>query len=127
MLKRWFGRRRAPDTLHVGGVVFLREQDGAPEQDLKQELVNLFQQRSDVNAAYLVTVSYQGRPEPSIALCITGVPGTSRAEIANAVSTIFARMFVVQEHLDIMFPSGVQEAQLEQVATPFFVRRSGPY
>ncbi len=127
MLKRWFGRRRAPDTLHVEGVAFLREQDGAPEQDLKRELVKLFEQRADVNAAYLVAVRYQGRPDHSIALCITGVPDTHRAEIVEAVSAIFARLFVLKEHLDIMFPSGLEEAQLGEVATPFFVRRNGPY
>lgn len=115
-------RRKSPQVLHVGGVLFQGEQDGIPEQNLKRQLTNFFQSRPDITTAWLAIVAYQGAPDRNVALCITGVPETSRAELAKTIGQIFAALFNTQEQLDIIFPTDAQRTQLEQVCRPFFTR-----
>ncbi len=122
MSTSWFAKRKPLQTVPVGIVVFRSEQDGAPERDLKSELSEIFQSRYSAESAYLAVVSYERDTDQSIALCITGVNDRDRAGIVQAVSKIFARIFGVREHLDVLFPTDVQREQLRQVCKPFFMR-----
>lgn len=103
-------------TIHV---LFLGEQDGAAERELKGKLVTCFSIVDEVRAAYLVRVSYTETPSPQIALCLRG--GTERtAELTECIGKTFTSLFKTTEHLDILFLSETQLAEIERVAKPFF-------
>lgn len=57
------------ESFHVLEVVFVGEQDGAPERDLKSRLISYFQTEPQVTVAYLVRVRY-GTEETKVALCL---------------------------------------------------------
>jgi len=61
---------RSMDEFKTDQIRFLREQDGPPERELKNELANLFVSNSNVLRAYLVCVAYKGKPGLSVALCL---------------------------------------------------------
>ena len=103
-------------------VLFLGEQDGPSERDLKDQLSALFKSASKVESAYLAVVGYEGGSDRSVALCLTGVTDEERPEIAKAVGRVFASIFNAREHLDIMFPNMTQQVRLGEVCRPFFVR-----
>jgi hypothetical protein len=109
---------KTPETLDVGEVSFLGEQDGPPERDLKRELVRLF---GDVGAAYLAMVQYASG-EQSVALCLASTPQAAQADLAKQIFEAFQGMFGVSSHLDILFLRPDQEGQVEQVCKAFYKR-----
>ena len=122
MFQSWLRRRRSPQVLHPDGVIFRGEQDGVPEQQLKYELTKVFESRSDVELAYLAIVSYQDGLDHNVALCVTGVIYPDRQGFVNDINKVVGKMLPANQHLDILFASTTQQAQLEQVCRPFFAR-----
>jgi len=121
MFQRWFGRRKNSGEMQARAVQYYCEHDGAPERQLKSELRQLFASRTGVAKAYLAVIGYQGGPHREVALCVTGVPDQDRAPLVEQIGTVFARLFNVQQHLDILFPSGEEEDRLAKVCRPFFI------
>ena len=103
-------------------VVFLGEQGGEPEQALKTKLIELFAQKALVSRAYLARVSYSGNREVVVALCL---PDATRAQatVVRDAAAVFAELFSVDQHLDVVFVSAEDERRLTRVCNPFF---SGP-
>ncbi len=122
MLRGWLARKKTPQPIRAGEVIFLGDQDGPSERDLKQQLAVLFESIPTVNSAYLAVVSYEGACERSVALCLSGVPEGARPQIAQEVGNVFASIFNQKEHLDIMFPNASQQARLGEVCQAFFSR-----
>lgn len=103
--------------VRVPTVRFLREQDGAPEKLLKSRLVESFMHRGNVQRAYLAQVI--AGDHLGVALCVRNIGGPDR-DLVREVGAIFAAIFGVREHLDILFLSDEQESSLVSVCQPFF-------
>jgi hypothetical protein len=58
--------------------------------------------------------------QTSVALCLKTQFGPDRG-LAEKIGSIFKMIFNAEVHLDIMFPSAAQEAELVKVCKPFFV------
>lgn len=107
-----------PEEFQVPQLRFLGQQDGPPERELKCRLVQFFLSEETVNTAYLARVAYTAE-SVSVALCLRARFGPDRG-LAQEVGRIFASMFGSHEHLDIIFLSDMQEAELAIVCKPFF-------
>jgi hypothetical protein len=98
---------------------FVGEQDGPPEEELKNKLVILFGQLRLVNIAYLAVVRYGDAVSPNVALCVRGQPGQNRM-FAERVGRVFAAIFDSHEHLDVIWLTPEQEIILAKVCHPFY-------
>jgi hypothetical protein len=113
----WFNPKckKHPRKIKVPQLRFLGEQDGPAERELKSRLAEIFDQ--GISAAYLARVAY-GEKSFAVALCLRSYLGPDRGLI-KTVAKIFASMFGSHEHLDIIFLSEAQEAELAMVCNPF--------
>src|SRR5262245_18847652 len=102
--------KKHPEEFQVPQLRFLGEQDGPPERELKCRLAQFFQNDRSVTTAYLARVAY-GADSFAVALCLRAQLAPDRG-LAEKVGTIFASLFGGHEHLDIMFLSEMQEAEL---------------
>ena len=116
----WFKRSPSnhPQEIRVPRVQFLGEQNGPAEQLLKDRLSEFFKRDRSVHAAYLARVDIGG--QTSVALCLKTQFGPDRG-LAEKIGTIFKTIFNAHVHLDIMFPSAAQEAELTKVCRSFFL------
>ena len=71
MLRNLLKRRRKAQQITIGDVQYTGEQNGVPETDLKRSLVPLFEQRGDVQEAYLAR--YSTGSSTGVVLCLVGV------------------------------------------------------
>jgi SseB protein C-terminal domain len=110
--------KKDAEEFQVPQVRFLGEQDGAPERELKCRLAQFFQSDQSITTAYLARVAY-GDECFAVALCLRAQLGPDR-DLAGKVGKIFASLFGGHEHLDIIFLSKIQEAELVSVCKPFF-------
>jgi hypothetical protein len=115
----WFkpSSPKHPQEIRVPQVQFLGEQDGPPEQLLKDRLTEFFQRDKSVHRAYLAKVSLG--EQSGVALCLKTQFGADRG-LAEKIGAIFGMVFNAHEHLDIMFLSDEQESELAKVCSPFF-------
>ena len=108
------------------GVQFIGEQDGEPERDFKREISAFLKQLKEPVRAYLCRVTYPPGNDDidsfNVALCLVSKSDT-KSEMLKGAASIFRRMFGKHEHLDMMFVNKDQEADLEQVCSPFLVNK----
>jgi hypothetical protein len=109
---------REPSEIRLDNLGFLREHDGKPERILKSRLIQSFERYDDVRRAYLVQIVSGG--QLSVALCLKTEYGPIQS-LVQEIGSIFAAIFVRQEHLDILFLKEVQELALKRVCAPFYV------
>ena len=102
----------------VGRLVFLGEQDGPVEYQLKDRLAQAVLVGSPIARAYLARVEPDA--ESGVALCLRGVAGGADRHIVRKVAEVFGEIFGAREHLDIVFVSEAQERELRRVCTPFW-------
>jgi hypothetical protein len=108
------------EKLVVPGLVFVAEQRGRVEDELKGALASVFQHHHDVERAYLVRCKYgAGGVEQSVALCLVA---PEQLELVEAVAAVFRARFAANVSMDTVFVSATRDAELQQVATPFYVR-----
>ena len=109
---------RRPEPFRSRRVIFVGEQDGPSECELKAQLAQVFAAQN-VSRAYLarVEVDYKGSPAQSVALCLRA---EADERLVQKVGEIFASMFGKDVHMDIMFVSELQEAELAKCCRPFF-------
>ncbi len=72
--------------------------------------------------AYLAKVSCSGNVEVVVALCLPDDTPNQPAVVRDAAA-VFAELFSVDQHLDVVFVSAEDEKRLTRVCKPFF---SGP-
>jgi hypothetical protein len=119
----WFGKKRKrPEQLHVPKVTFVCEQDGAPERNLKQKFIPVFEERDYIHSAYLVKVTYANPNEINVALCIK-MEKDDDSGLRKAIGDIFAAMFNQKEHLDTIFIGNEQEEEIKRVCRPFYEKK----
>ena len=110
---------KKPLKIYAQNIQFLGEQDGQPERLLKKMLIDLFYMDRVIRRAYLVRASLNEKKEANVVLALRGAFHPNM-EIVNKVGEIFGFVFNGKQHLDIMFLSSDQEAQLIGVCKPFF-------
>ena len=117
----WFKSKstKHPEEIQVPKLRFLGEQDGEPERELKDRLIEFFQCDQTISRAYLVRVAYSDVSAPVVGLCLHSEFGPDRG-VVNKIGKIFASMFGSHEHLDIIFLDDKQEYELAKVCSPFF-------
>ena len=109
-------RRRRPQEHRQRTIVFVHEQDGPVEKQLKLALLPHLRS-AGVRRAYLARVHYGNPTSYEVALCLITNPEPA---LVARVGEVFAQLFGRDSHLDILFPSADQEARLAEVCQPFF-------
>jgi hypothetical protein len=104
-------------------ISFLGEQDGSIERQFKEKLVVCFTADAIVRSAYLAKVAYAGKPGLQVALCLDTGPARS-GDLILSIGEAFKTLFSPSVHLDILFLSDEQVAELDQVAKRFYPNRS---
>jgi hypothetical protein len=111
--------KKHPQEINVSQIHFLGEQDGPPEQVLKEKLMDFFQQDRNIIAAYLAQIHFGDPSQAGVALCLKTQFGTDR-DVVEKISQIFSSIFGTHEHMDIIFLNDAQETELVKVCQPFF-------
>ena len=111
--------RKKSEEVRVREIRFLGEQNGPPEQLLKDRLADFFRRDRSVSRAYLARVDFGEGKEASVVLAARTQFGPDKGMVEK-VGTIFADVFNAKEHLDIMFLTDSQEAELTKTCKPFF-------
>ena len=117
----WLFKSRShcsPEKLAVATTMFIGEQDGSSERELKGRLVALFDQVHLVRRAYLARVKY-GDAQSVVALCMCGKTGHERL-LAKQVGQVFGSLFSNHEHLDVIWLKQDQEVELARVCSAFY-------
>lgn len=107
--------KRPLDQRQVQTLVFLGEQDGPPERELKNQLVAVVLGGSQIQRAYLARIEADG--ERCVALCLRG---PADMEIVRQVFGVFGGIFGAHEHLDTLFLDESEEHDLRRVCAPFY-------
>ncbi len=106
----------------VPQIVFLAEQDGESERNLKAKLVSLFATSGKVLRAYLALVEYPAEKKRAVALCLV-MNRALDVSYAQSIQQVFADMFNSEMSLDIFAVTPQQELELLRVCRPFYDRR----
>jgi hypothetical protein len=111
-----------PKSKNYQNVVFLQEQDGVSERELKAELSKYFTGSRSVKRAYLSRVQFVDVGNDfNVVLCLVISINVPEETILNKIASIFGSMFGKHEHLDVLFLSVDQEVRVSRVCRPFFV------
>lgn len=115
---------RKVEKFNVKGIQFLGEQDGPYERLLKEQLRVFFRSENTITKAYLAKIGFPHGKDASVALGLRTLCGADQRTV-ETVGEIFASIFNVKEHLEIIFLSDDQEPQVASVCKPFF-EQAGP-
>jgi hypothetical protein len=107
--------------MKVAPIIFLCEQQGRPEDELKQLFSGYFKSELAVSSAFLLRVKYGSSAEQQVALCIRG-DGLDRHALLEHTSRIFRAMFNTEQTLDIIFLNSEQEQQALSIGKPFYIQ-----
>ncbi len=110
------------DQLYPPSVTFVVEQDGEPEQELKDRLCRHFEKNINLNEAFLVRVRYGTSRDLKVALCLAA--SNRDQELVRAAASKFRKSFGSHESLDVMFLNSKQQAEIVRVAKPFYRQSS---
>ncbi|MDQ3005189.1 MAG: enhanced serine sensitivity protein SseB C-terminal domain-containing protein [Chloroflexota bacterium] len=100
-------------------ILFLGEQDGPPEQQLKARWQSILATFPDVLRAYLAIASFGQSENYQVVLCIWSKTGDNPL-LVNALTQPFHEMFNAATPLDIMFLNAATEADLKKVCRAFY-------
>jgi SseB protein C-terminal domain len=103
---------------------FVGEQDGRPERLLKESLSGLFRSDGTIDKAYLAKIDYADGGKVGVVLGLLTQFGPNQSLVVQ-VASAFKSIFNEKEHLDIMFMTDTQNAQLSAVCRPFFEQYKG--
>jgi len=119
--RKWHSQRWAIE-LPARGIVFVAEQDGIAERELKAKLVRQFAGNRHLESAFLVRVRYGTSRDLKVILCLNTRRGD--VSVAKSAASEFKQMFAREESLDIIFLTHEQLQQVSQIARPFYTRSS---
>lgn len=101
--------------------IYLCEQDGEVERELKSDWVHLFLTHPDVMTAYLVRIQHYDHAGPKVALCLRA-GRRQRQSLIELCAARFRDRFLPEEGLLIQFLSEAQERRVQAVAHSFYDR-----
>jgi len=100
-------------------IVFLGEQDGPAERELKFKLAECLSSYENVDSAFLARISLREISTPQVALCLNG--GENNAlELVECVGKVFGRLFKTTQHLEVVFLTKEQLEEIKRVAKSFY-------
>jgi hypothetical protein len=111
--------RKNSEEASAGEIRFLGEQDGPSERRLKERLADFFPRDRSVSRAYLVRADFGAGKNASVVLGLRTQFGADKGMVEK-IGTIFRGAFNAREHLDIVFLTNVQEAQITNCCKPFY-------
>jgi SseB protein C-terminal domain len=103
-------------------IEFLGEQDGVAERQLKDALVALLRRDPTVDRAYLARVRYNGKANGVVLGLLADGDDESEA-LVKQVGAAFASIFNGRAHLDIIFLTDAQDADIRKVCAAFYQRQ----
>jgi hypothetical protein len=109
------------DPLKKNRVEFLAEQDGPAERVIKQALSVVLDGDPDVAEAYLAQIGYDPSDARSVALCLVSQRPGAR-QLLLGIEAVARRQLAAGVHLDVLFLSAEQRADLKSVCAPFWIR-----
>ncbi len=109
-----------PDQMRVPSVHILGEQDGDVEQDLKAQSAEFLRKASIQCRAYLARVQYGSSNEVNVALLVRLASRDSIELVNSGLGRIFHQIFHKSQHLDIVFVSEEEEANVATLVRPFY-------
>jgi len=111
--------RRVPSRTgrDAENIVFVGEQDGPAESQLKAQLELLFAKHAGVARAYLTRATIDGQPTVVLALRAERV---DESALAGQVGAVFATIFNARAHLDVLFLDAARQAQVSRVCPAFY-------
>ena len=112
-------RTRPPEHWVAQSIRFVGEQDGPPERELKNRWAPILQRKSEVQRAYLARVLFDGRDSVDVVPAVrstTGYDASLEQELGNVSAS---SEFSSKCHLDIVFLTPEQDAQIAAACTPF--------
>ena len=117
------GPKGEPEELRLPkDVVFLYEQDGQPEGELRDALMDYFKNRAKgILRAYLVAARYEKEKVPRVVLALRAVSAVPFSTIKGAFD-VFAKIFNAKTSLDILPINEKQERAVQQVCKAFYVK-----
>ncbi len=121
----WFKRKvspsKPPEVFTPPRIVFIGEQAGPVEDDLKAKFREILTSTPTVQSAYLARLSYGEESDYSVGLCIRSSVGINQG-LQKRLAQVFTGFFRPEEHLDILFIQDDQEADLRKVCKAFYER-----
>ena len=123
----WLARRNddrkvlSPTELDAEDIVFIGEQDGPAESQLKAQLGHLFARHAGVAEAYLAHTVIDGQASVALAVRAEGIDASA---LAAEVGALFATIFNARAHLDVLFLDAERQAQVRRVCPAFYQRPS---
>jgi len=121
----WLARRNddrkvlSPTELDAEDIVFIGEQDGPAESQLKAQLAHLFARHAGVAQAYLARATLDGQTSVVLAVRADGV---DESGLAAEVGAVFAAIFNARAHLDVLYLDADRQAQVRRVCPAFYER-----
>lgn len=107
------------EPLRSAKILFLGEQDGDTERELKKQLSRCFFGSIHVSYAYLVHMSYSETPGVNVALGIFA-KAANHIELLPCIEQVFRGLFHPTQHIDTVFLSETQLQEINKVAKPFY-------
>lgn len=117
--KKTFAKLTNVDSRIEYDILFLGEQDGAIEQEIKARWKSILLAFPDVLRAYLAIASFDQSRTHQVVLCICSKTGEDPLLI-EALFQPFREMFNATTSLDILFLDGAREADVKKVCKAFY-------
>jgi len=109
------------DIFQKQTIEFVGEQEGFPEEELKNSLYKYCSTDRSIKSGYLAKVRYSISDE-SVALCLRTGPA-NKQRIASSIGEIFTQVFRSDQHLDIIYVSKGQEKELKKACAAFYHKK----
>ena len=117
----WLARRgeavRSPAELAVQDIAFIGEQDGPAEQQLKEQLAQLFEHHPRVTKAFLARATIDGQAAVVLGL---RADGADESDLSRQIGIVFASIFNARAHLDMTFLDENTQTQVNRVCRAFY-------
>ena len=108
------------DEFTTPHIEFVGEQDGAVERQLKEAIAAALREDAGVAKAYLARVRYDGKTASVVLGLLTD--GDDSEPLVTEIGAIFASIFNGKAHLDVLFLSHEQNADIRKVCPAFYAR-----
>jgi hypothetical protein len=121
-LFRWIRSKLPPQPINPGPVVFVGEQMGSTEDEIKDIWKSILARHPDVRGAYLARVRYGADFTEHISLCVACTSNDHKSLFSELLVS-FQNLFRGDQHVDIRFLGKNEEDTVNRVCRPFFERK----
>ena len=112
-----FARLRGLEIRNQSKFVFIGEQDGPIEQELKERLTTELLKSPTVRRAYLARLGFADNNQEEVALCLSA---PFDRELVIRVQSVFKNLFPKDAYMNVLFLTESLEQEVQEVCKPFF-------